>query len=934
MQLYEADVQLFLATVQAFVDVLPPCPKRKSNAAQKDESTEAKNRLERDNFIRILRIDMTEVSGDSTKDRMMCDVPDGDAFEKAREALEDLLLMMNERVDDGIPKEDSNDPPPNFAKLCALKALLQPHNSIPTTEASITLPHTISTWISWPREGTEPAHYRRITKTVKQFKETMRDIHMANSYLESTQVEIKQPYYHSHLSQEDTSYKKRALDDIQQAHRLCELAKSLVKVFKKAPVPCQLNHSAHIHLSGFEKDEIDMFISICDEPEFRKWQIVHWANSGSLKSPDLQHNPMSSFCSLLKTSLKNRSRLRMQLQRDGCWSSQKRETSDRFIKLNVPKKKLSNWLRPGKDGETVTTGLYKLTNKKKLYLALKIARSLLCLLGSPLIRSPLTSQRIFIDETADETSYDLNIKPYILEELNRCLHEEESQKSAGAQSAMLYLGVLFWEIFIGEEVEVLEDDKEDYEAEDENGIQTLFNALTRAEVNKRESDFTDRSCLDLIANCLNLYPDAEVVDAEFRTNFYESIVEPLITSFSAYSFPNKAEIAVKNKSASKPTSLNRDFNARQNIDNEIRFQKGGLFDTYDQTDDQKRTQTDNNTKDFVSRMSRFMANYILPLPDDPVEEITSDSDPLKRNIRIAVLDTGFCVDSRDELVSEGEERIVQKRNFFSTDEDDHIDTYSHGTHVIRLLLRFAPNAKIILAKISKSKHEVAKSHQIVEALNWVSSDERKADIIVLSFGLDPTSGMKESIKRLVEAGKIIFAAASNSGGNQTRAFPANQDGVFCIHVSDGLGNKVGINPTPVSDDNFSTLGNAIDSKWKGDEVYINGSSFAAPVAAAIAANALEFIRHHLTAAGDRPMEFYTPKVMRDLFQCLSDRIDGYDYVKPWKRYLWDNKTNIEEICTALRALERYGAKWWIQRTSETSFPGFGKPRCDPEDGTD
>ncbi|EHK48574.1 hypothetical protein TRIATDRAFT_53348 [Trichoderma atroviride IMI 206040] len=326
----------------------------------------------------------------------------------------------------------------------------------------------------------------------------------------------------------------------------------------------------------------------------------------------------------------------------------------------------------------------------------------------------------------------------------------------------------------------------------------------------------------------------------------------------------------------------------------------------------------------------FIQRYILPLPNNPADDITLESDPLKRNVRIAVLDTGFCVDDGDELVKGGEERVIRKRNFFSADEHAHIDNDGHGTHVVGLLLRFAPRAKIIVAKISNSKHEVAGNHQIVEALTWVSSDECRADIIVLSFGLGQNPNIKSSIKGLVEAGKIIFAAASNDRGNEPRAFPASQDGVFGIHVSDGKGNRVGMTPAPVRGDNFSTLGNAIDSWWDGEDVYISGSSFATPVAAAIAANALEFIRHNFASDRDCAKYFYTPLGMRELFRCLSDRIDGYDYVKPWKKHLWDNETQPEDTCSALRDIKTYGAQlWielWIEKTSEASFQGFEKPR--------
>jgi hypothetical protein len=109
-------------------------------------------------------------------------------------------------------------------------------------------------------------------------------------------------------------------------------------------------------------------------------------------------------------------------------------------------------------------------------------------------------------------------------------------------------------------------------------------------------------------------------------------------------------------------------------------------------------------------MFKIVKSNILPLPTDPAD----DSDVLKRNVRIAILDTRLCVDDGDELVKSGQERIIQKKNFFSADERDCIDTYGHGTHVIRLLLRFAPCAKIIVAKVSNSKHEIAESCRIVE----------------------------------------------------------------------------------------------------------------------------------------------------------------------------------------------------------------------------
>ncbi|KAI1317242.1 peptidase S8/S53 domain-containing protein [Xylariaceae sp. FL0255] len=321
-------------------------------------------------------------------------------------------------------------------------------------------------------------------------------------------------------------------------------------------------------------------------------------------------------------------------------------------------------------------------------------------------------------------------------------------------------------------------------------------------------------------------------------------------------------------------------------------------------------------------MATFVKDNILPLPEELADNITFERQ--KRSIRIAVLDTGFHADERDELLKCGQERIILRRNFVGEDEHAYVDSYGHGTHVARLLLRFTPFAKIIIAKISESK-KLTGGSQVVKALDWVGGPDCNADIIVMSFGLGqtPNPQLQSLIKFLVEKGKLIFAAASNGGGNEPRAFPANEAGVFCMHVSDGKGNKVGINPAPVGIDNFSTLGNAIDSRWDGEDIYINGSSFAVPIAAAIAANALEFIRHALTDQEDRPGYFYHYQGMRALFHCLSDGMDGYDYVKPWKRYLWDEETHPEDTCSALRAIVTYGHERWIKMTSEDSFRGFG-----------
>ncbi|KAL6886896.1 peptidase S8/S53 domain-containing protein [Trichoderma evansii] len=875
MYLAEADVQLFLAIVRAFVDALPPDPKNEPDTCR--SQSEHQNRIERHNAIRILRLEVTTLSKDSTKNQVMCDLQD-ESFEKASKALEDLLYVLDELVDDGILKHNSKDLAPRLPKLHALEALLQSYTLI------------ILSWIKYPGKGAEAPHYDRIAKSAEEFNNIMNNICTATLGPKLTEAEATQI---SNSSQRNSSYtctsNARALADLQQAQRLCELAKGLAKVFTTAPKSCRPDHFTYIHLSSFEESQIDMLVSLCGEAK-PKWHMVDWTTLDSLAPPDLQQNHIDSICSMLKKSSNDKTQLGIQLHQGGCWKNRTPVLQDRIRNVVAPKKVLYEWLCPSTYKETTSTN-------DRLLLALNIARSLLCLLGSPLLQSPWESQSILVAEIADEPSdKGLKIKPYILGKLSKCLNDEESKHQfTRAKIAIVHLGLLFWEIFFEEKIKIAKEDQE--EGDDKDEISHLFNALHR-KVNLSRESFTDISCLDLISNCLTLYLQTSVIDTAFVPSYTKLSSNHLSSLLKVTRHPTRHQ-------QPPPTSSKGNNFGYQQRKTNLWPNKHVLFDADDQTY-QQRTHPDPHTEDFVFRMFTFVENNILPLPNDKADDIMSG--PLKRNIRIAVLDTGFRVDDEDELVKCGQERILLKRNFLGEDKHAYIDTYGHGTHIVRLLLRFAPYAKII-------------------ALEWACGSDCNADIIVMSFGLSqiPDTRLKPSIKRIVEKGKLLFAAASNGGGNEARAYPASEDGVFCIHVSDGKGNKVGINPAPVHGDNFSTLGNAIDSKWDGEEVYINGSSFAVPIAAAIAANALEFIRHTLTDQGDRPEFFYTPLGMKNLFRCLSDSIDGYDYVKPWKRYLWDDERDPADTCSALRAMVTHGSEWWVKRTSEDSFQGFGLP---------
>lgn len=109
-------------------------------------------------------------------------------------------------------------------------------------------------------------------------------------------------------------------------------------------------------------------------------------------------------------------------------------------------------------------------------------------------------------------------------------------------------------------------------------------------------------------------------------------------------------------------------------------------------------------------MNIFRDTYIETLP-----ESTSYGGSPKR-VRVAIIDTGLSIEEA-ELDREGDlfldhpdvkSRIVERRNFFSSNDTepnpyDCEDEHGHGTHVARLVLRFAPRADVVVAKICNSK---------------------------------------------------------------------------------------------------------------------------------------------------------------------------------------------------------------------------------------
>ena len=401
-------------------------------------------------------------------------------------------------------------------------------------------------------EGASPAQYRKITNRVQQFNHTMRRIYKAcivDVEPEIAQNGAFQVYHQSRQAQNDIQRdRKRAQMDIQRAQLFCESTKVIAKVITSNPQPCQPPHSAHIHLSGFKESEIDMLVSSCGGSKTMKWHIVHWINSSDQNSRQISTD---TFCSALEESRKSKTRLRIQLQRDGSWNKAAGTTS-RIRGCAAPITSLEKWLGTREDQKKALVQQSKFTKEDKLHFALMIARSLLFLFGSPLLQDPWTTKTIYVEETDDGSPDEgLRIKPYISGQLADCL-EEDSRQLERAKSFILHLGLLLWELFLGQKIEVTKEDKE---GEEDNETDTLFNILNMKVIDSEIEHFHEPACPEIIGNCLTLYTKVKVIDAAFRTDLYWDIVNPLIKCLENYKPSSRDPMVAMKREATPPPRL-------------------------------------------------------------------------------------------------------------------------------------------------------------------------------------------------------------------------------------------------------------------------------------------------------------------------------------------------------------------------------------------
>ena len=157
----------------------------------------------------------------------------------------------------------------------------------------------------------------------------------------------------------------------------------------------------------------------------------------------------------------------------------------------------------------------------------------------------------------------------------------------------------------------------------------------------------------------------------------------------------------------------------------------------------------------------------------------------------------------------------------------------------------APNAHLVVCKVTSGDSKTATSSAVANALQWISNEN--IDVVSLSMGSrDISFEVVDAINRLVYKGVIVVCAASNYGHqfSQPICYPARLGNVLCIGSHDRHGKP----------SSFSPVGQEIDFLAPGEKIAApnssiianhvavdSGTSYAAPAVAGLVCLILQYI---------------------------------------------------------------------------------------------
>lgn len=164
-------------------------------------------------------------------------------------------------------------------------------------------------------------------------------------------------------------------------------------------------------------------------------------------------------------------------------------------------------------------------------------------------------------------------------------------------------------------------------------------------------------------------------------------------------------------------------------------------------------------------------------------------------------------------------------------------------------------------------------------------------MISISFGFESVSfpdTIGEAVRRCLKEDILVFASASNDGGEGSRTHPARISSVICAHSATYNGRRSEFNPGTQQTHNFSFVGEHVRPLWglrsetatmNTGITYKSGTSYATPVAVCVAAFMIGYIEKKMP---NYPwvIQPCSPEGITQIFQMMAVKMDVYDWVSP------------------------------------------------------
>ncbi|KAJ5747489.1 Cadherin [Penicillium nucicola] len=629
-----------------------------------------------------------------------------------------------------------------------------------------------------------------------------------------------------------------------------------------------------ITMDACSKRDFEMFISMEEEwheahvwiDEKQRDKIVQFVTETEITEPKRQkHSRQMKVTQLCPPIRKSRpSDRRLELKVDG---------QGRLLKLISKKCCFAVDTPPVSLEEFMQSRSRSFTDKTKRILAVLLSYALLHLHGTAWLSPSWGPSNVYFFRT---NTARIPLKPFIQASLDA--RPDVSSSLAGGPGefstdeedledidpddvlvhqcpALVSLGVMLMEMFLATPFETLAQQSGVYPADRMKftDADTVFQNFKAEIPQNSQFYYAVEKCLDP-----SVWENEDAIrldDDTIRKLIYEEVVQPLEDElFQGFSYISRDDLDQfaqnldfdgwgqviqsqhKESSNSQPESIQRSDSYPNADKNSLEF-----FDD-DSIADSHTTEACQNYKIWEVKYMEVYEKFIQSPPKSPV--------------KIAILDTG--IDEKHPDIDACVDQIKDRYDW--TDESSNgkaNDRTGHGTFIAALLLKYAPDAEIYIAKICDTRPSSPQT--IAKAINY-AVNEWKVDIITMSFGF-PTRNivgyneLENAIDRAHFENVLLLAAASNNGGNNDRAYPAGEEKVICIHSTDSNGNRSPFSPTARADAiNIGTIGEAVTSAWP---VHLcspvtalpvkqkSGTSFATAIAAGITAFLIQYVRLYL-----------------------------------------------------------------------------------------